>query len=63
MENMDQITKGRTVISIAHRLNTLRYADRILVIDDGQIVEQGSHEELLAVNGTYARLWQLQTDA
>ncbi|NRF27503.1 type I secretion system permease/ATPase [Vibrio coralliilyticus] len=63
MENMDQITKGRTVISIAHRLNTLRYADRILVIDDGQIVEQGSHEELLAVKGTYARLWQLQTDA
>ena len=60
---MDQITKGRTVISIAHRLNTLRYADRILVIDDGQIVEQGSHEELLAIHGTYARLWQLQTDA
>ncbi|MGR5294703.1 type I secretion system permease/ATPase [Vibrio mediterranei] len=61
MENMDEITQDRTVISIAHRLNTLRYASRILVVDDGQIVEQGSHEELLALNGTYARLWHLQT--
>lgn len=60
MENMDEIAQGRTVISIAHRLNTLRYADRILVIDGGQVAEQGSHEELLALNGIYARLWRLQ---
>ncbi|WDE02308.1 type I secretion system permease/ATPase [Thalassomonas actiniarum] len=58
MSNMQAITKGRTVISIAHRLNTLRYADRILVMDKGQIIEQGSHEALLAQQGLYAKLWQ-----
>lgn len=60
MENMALIAKGRTVVSIAHRLNTLRHADRILVIDRGQIIEQGSHEQLLNLNGTYSRLWALQ---
>ncbi|WP_281560654.1 type I secretion system permease/ATPase [Thalassomonas sp. RHCl1] len=58
MSNMQAITKGRTVISIAHRLNTLRHADRILVMDKGQIIEQGSHEALLAQQGLYAKLWQ-----
>jgi ATP-binding cassette subfamily B protein RtxE len=61
MANMEAIARNRTVISIAHRLNTLCHADRILVIDKGQIVEQGSHEELLTFNGIYANLWQLQT--
>lgn len=61
MANMEAIARNRTVISIAHRLNTLCHADRILVIDNGQIVEQGSHDELLALNGIYANLWQLQT--
>jgi len=60
MANMDAISQGRTVISIAHRLNTLRYADRILVIDKGEIVEQGTHQQLLDQDGTYANLWNLQ---
>ena len=53
----------RTLISIAHRLNTLREADRILVMEAGQIVESGSHDELLAREGLYARLWRQQTGA
>nr|BFD42023.1 type I secretion system permease/ATPase [Pseudomonas sp. FFPRI_1] len=61
MANLMRITQGRTVISVAHRLNTLRHADRILVIDQGQVVEQGNHEQLLALGGVYARQWALQT--
>lgn len=60
MTNLQRIAQGRTVISVAHRLNTLRHAHRILVIDQGQVIEQGSHEQLLALNGLYARLWTLQ---
>lgn len=60
MANMAAISKGRTVISIAHRLNTLRHADRILVLDEGQVIEEGSHEQLLEQSGVYARLWHLQ---
>ncbi|MBS9425813.1 type I secretion system permease/ATPase [Photorhabdus caribbeanensis] len=60
MANLQRIAQGRTVISVAHRLNTLRHAQRILVIDQGQVVEQGSHEQLLALDGLYARLWSLQ---
>jgi len=61
MRRLPEITAGRTVISIAHRLNTIRHADRILVMDEGRLVEDGSHEELLALDGLYARLWRLQT--
>lgn len=57
------LTQGRTTIAIAHRLSTLREADRILVFDRGRLVEQGSHEELLAQNGQYANLVRLQGDA
>ncbi|MBK5529403.1 type I secretion system permease/ATPase [Pseudomonas sp. TH08] len=60
MANLHRIAQGRTVISVAHRLNTLRHASRILVIDKGQVVEQGSHEQLLDLDGVYARQWALQ---
>jgi subfamily B ATP-binding cassette protein HlyB/CyaB len=58
--NMAQIAKGRTVIIIAHRLSTVRPAHRIFVMDRGEVVEEGSHEQLLHLNGFYARLYQLQ---
>ncbi|WP_321150917.1 type I secretion system permease/ATPase [Aeromonas jandaei] len=62
MENMSEICRGRTVISIAHRLNTICRADRILVLEDGQVSEQGSHQSLLGKKGVYHKLWRLQTD-
>jgi ATP-binding cassette subfamily B protein len=54
---MGLVAHGRTTILIAHRLPTARNADRIIVVDDGQIVEQGSHDELIALGGRYADLW------
>jgi ABC-type multidrug transport system fused ATPase/permease subunit len=55
--NVEALLKGRTAIVIAHRLSTARVADRILVIDGGRILEQGSHDALIALGGAYARLW------
>jgi ATP-binding cassette subfamily B protein len=55
------ITQGRTTIAIAHRLSTIRQADCIYVMDQGQIVEQGTHDELLRRNSIYAGLWQVQS--
>ena len=57
---IDNLMKNRTVLVIAHRLSTVKNADRIFVINEGCIVEQGSHEELLAKNGEYAALYQMQ---
>ncbi|HCL4554480.1 TPA: ABC transporter ATP-binding protein [Clostridium botulinum] len=57
---INQLIKGRTVIVIAHKLKTIRSADNIIVLDDGKIVEQGKHEELIKLKGLYARLWKLQ---
>jgi subfamily B ATP-binding cassette protein MsbA len=54
------ITKNRTSIIVAHRLSTIKSADRILVFDKGEIVEEGSHEMLLASNGHYKKLYELQ---
>lgn len=61
MANMALITKGRTVISIAHRLNTIMHADRICVIRDGEVTEMDTHSNLLKSNGIYASLWHQQT--
>lgn len=56
----ERITKGRTSIVIAHRLSTVQHADRILVLDKGRIIEQGNHQDLLAQNGAYRKLYELQ---
>jgi ATP-binding cassette subfamily B protein len=59
---LDTALEGRTSLIIAHRLSTVRQADRILVVDHGRIVEQGSHAELLAAEGLYADLYRTQFD-
>jgi ATP-binding cassette, subfamily B, bacterial len=59
-KSLEKITKNRTTIAIAHRLSTIRNADCIYVMEYGQVVEQGTHEELIAQQGIYTGLWRVQ---
>lgn len=59
--SIGRISKGRTTIVIAHRLSTVRHADRIVVLDQGKVVEDGTHESLVKKEGVYAKLWSVQT--
>ncbi|MUK68890.1 ABC transporter ATP-binding protein [Aliivibrio fischeri] len=60
-DSLDELMQGKTVIAIAHRLSTIAAMDRLLVMDKGQVVEQGTHKELVALGGIYAQLWNHQT--
>ena len=60
---MRELMKDKTCFVIAHRLSTIRSADHILVLEDGQVVEQGNHDSLMALGGVYARLYESQFDA
>ncbi|MFM8340419.1 MAG: hypothetical protein ACKN9C_10600, partial [Fluviibacter sp.] len=57
---LDNLVQGRTTIAIAHRLSTLRKANRLIVLDRGQIIEQGSHDDLMLLDGTYRRMVETQ---
>lgn len=59
--SIDYVSKDRTTLIIAHRLSTIRNCDTILVMDNGMIVEQGEHDDLVALDGIYSRLWKVQT--
>ncbi|WP_017011147.1 ATP-binding cassette domain-containing protein [Enterovibrio calviensis] len=60
-ESLYQLMEGKTVIAIAHRLSTIAAMDRLIVLDNGEIAEEGTHQELIASGGIYAQLWQHQT--
>jgi ATP-binding cassette subfamily B protein len=57
------LTRGRTLLVIAHRLHTVARADRVLVLDRGRVAETGTHDELLAAGGVYARMWDAYRSA
>ena len=60
-ESLDILMQGKTVIAIAHRLSTIAAMDRLIVMDDGKIIEDGNHKALLKKNGLYYDLWQHQS--
>jgi ABC-type multidrug transport system fused ATPase/permease subunit len=62
IQALERLMKGRTVLTIAHRLSTIRDADKIIVLKDGVVAEQGTHDQLLALGGTYAQLYSVQFD-
>jgi ABC-type multidrug transport system fused ATPase/permease subunit len=62
IEALERLMKGRTVLTIAHRLSTIRDANKIIVLKDGVVAEQGTHDQLLALGGTYAELYSVQFD-
>lgn len=62
-DSLDRLIEGRTTISIAHRLSTLRSADYLIVLDEGRLVESGTHLELINRRGVYYKLLQLQSKA
>ena len=59
-ERFRELTRGKTTLLISHRFSTVRMADLIVVLEHGRVIEQGSHQELVAHGGTYARLYELQ---
>jgi len=60
-ENLSALMKGKTVIAIAHRLSTIAAMDRLIVMDAGAILEEGTHEQLVAGSGLYSQLWERQS--
>src|SRR5699024_10884458 len=62
-EAFEKLMQGKTVILIAHRLSTVRSADKIIVMEKGRLVEEGRHEQLVAAGGRYARMWPTDTQA
>ena len=60
LKSLEDLSKGRTTLIIAHRLSTVKHADRIIVLDQGEVVESGDHDSLIANNDLYAQMWQRQ---
>ena len=60
-QSLNELMHGKTVIAIAHRLSTIAAMDRLIVFDEGKIVEQGTHQQLIAKNGIYTKLWNHQS--
>jgi ABC-type transport system involved in cytochrome bd biosynthesis fused ATPase/permease subunit len=60
LDALDRLMKGRTTLMIAHRLSTIRNPDFMLVMDHGRIVQRGTHDQLMAEDGLYKELWQIQ---